>query len=562
MASNHLTTFLSFSVILFISYVAKRIYEVYFSTHGVNKELPRLITPFPSLSFPSVAIPLVPSLNHYGICVTWKNRKSLYSNAPLKTFVQTPLIYGESFVYTSSVAAFRQVYGLNSVFEKDPNSTGNSDICLFGPNVIGAVGEDWKRHRRIAAPSFNRNTYRAVWDTTTKVYEDMVANEGWETIHRTGIVKANMITHKLALFIIASVGFGLPMAWEEPIKTDKGKMSLQSMIFEVSTHVIERARIPSLLYVSGHPALKRLEEAYSTFDRLMHERIKEREEELIVLRSTPGVTDEEIADTMRDVFGCLVNARMSEGKLSMSDEEIISNCLAFMFAGHETTANTLAGALGLLAIYPETQDFIFREIKDVLGNREPAFEDYDALVAVQACFFEALRIYPVSFLMLRHATEDTMLNIPRTDDPSVVETIRIKKGTNLVGDLVGLSYDPQVFPDPEEFNPRRWLEKIPATSAGSSLDQRQADEVNLSGSASTLDGFLGFSFGPRTCIGHKFAKIETVCFLANLLRSWRIEPVLEDGETNAEWRARVLEPHFGLTLMFDDVPVRFVRRSN
>lgn len=52
----------------------------------------------------------------------------VYANAPLKTFVQTPLVYGEAFVYTSSVAVFRQVFGLNSVFEKDPASTGNSDI--------------------------------------------------------------------------------------------------------------------------------------------------------------------------------------------------------------------------------------------------------------------------------------------------------------------------------------------------------------------------------------------------------------------------------------------------
>lgn len=58
-----------------------------------------------------------------------------------------------------------------------------------------------------------------------------------------------------------------------------------------------------------------------------------------------------------------------------------------MFAGHgewqryiiywyltnssETTANTLAGTIGLLAIYPETQEYIYRGIVDVLGGREP-----------------------------------------------------------------------------------------------------------------------------------------------------------------------------------------------
>lgn len=143
--------------------------------------------------------------------------------------------------------------------------------------------------------------------------------------------------------------------------------------------------------------------------------------------------------------------------------------------------------------------------------------------------------------------------------PSIIETICLKKGANAVADVVGLPYDSQVFP--ESFNPRRWLESEPLPKAGTSLDGKQAEEVTLSGSASTLDRFLGLSFGLRTCIGHKLAKIEAVCFLTHLLSSWRIEPMLKEGETNEQWRARVLEPRFGPTLMLDDVPVRFVRRT-
>lgn len=72
---------------------------------------------------------------------------------------------------------------------------------------------------------------------------------------------------------------------------------------------------------------------------------------------------------------------------------------------------------------------------------------------------------------------------------------------------------------------------------------------------------MGFSTGPRTCLGHKFAKIEAVAFLTYLLRTWRIEPVTREGETVKQWQARVLEPRIGLTLMLSDVTVRFVRRN-
>lgn len=120
------------------------------------------------------------------------------------------------------------------------------------------------------------------------------------------------------------------MTWEEQKRDNRDRMSLQEMIYEVSTHIFERSRIPKSLYATGLPYFNRLDEAYTTFDAVMREKIKQREEELRTLRSTPGVTEDEVADLAGDVFGRLVNARMGEGRVSMSDEEIISNCFAFV----------------------------------------------------------------------------------------------------------------------------------------------------------------------------------------------------------------------------------------
>ena len=118
------------------------------------------------------------------------------------------------------------------------------------------------------------------------------------------------------------------------------------------------------------------------------------------------------------------------------------------------------------------------------------------------------------------------------------------------------AYDPDVFPDPEKFEPRRWLNN-------SSKKRERMDESGdpITGAANTMDGFLHFSTGPRMCIGHKFAKIEAVCFLTHLIREWRIEPELKDGETREQWRARVLDPRFVVTLAFDKVPIKLVRRT-
>ena len=59
------------------------------------------------------------------------------------------------------------------------------------------IGDDWKRHRRITAPAFNHLTYRNVWDTTVRVYADMLDKEGWNSVGETGVTNVNKATHKV-----------------------------------------------------------------------------------------------------------------------------------------------------------------------------------------------------------------------------------------------------------------------------------------------------------------------------------------------------------------------------
>ena len=70
-----------------------------------------------------------------------------------------------------------------------------------------------------------------------------------------------------------------------------------------------------------------------------------------------------------------------------------------------------------------------------------------------------------------------------------------------------------------------------------------------------------FIKGPRACIGRKFATTEAVCFLTMLLRDWKVEPLLNAGETVDQWKDRVLQASLIFTLSIRDVPVRFVRRT-
>ena len=102
------------------------------------------------------------------------------------------------------------------------------------------------------------------------------------------------------------------------------------MIFDMATFIMDRWYTPRWAYYLGSEKLKRMDDAYTAFVPFMRERIAEREAELLKLRATDGQSDAERAELIKDVFGRLVDARLSDGKLTLSDDELIGNCFVFV----------------------------------------------------------------------------------------------------------------------------------------------------------------------------------------------------------------------------------------
>lgn len=124
--------------------------------------------------------------------------------------------------------------------------------------------------------------------------------------------------------------------------------------------------------------------------------------------------------------------------------------------------------------------------------------------------------------MLRENYEDNTLRAPNIVPGS--DTVILPKQTQLTLDMVSTSRNPRHFAEPHEFRPQRWAEP------------------------GAIDAFLGFSVGPRACLGKKFSTVEGVAFLSNALRDWKFDIKLEKGETVESWSERMLRPMIGVTL--------------
>ena len=118
-------------------------------------------------------------------------------------------------------------------------------------------------------------------------------------------------------------------------------------------------------------------------------------------------------------------------------------------AGTETTSTTLRWAVQYMMIHPEVQDRVQKEINSVVGrNRLPRLADKDHLPYTAATLLEIQRIVTVAPLGLAHScAEETTL-----------EGYTIPKGSVVVANLWAVHHDQDIWEDPEEFRPERFLD--------------------------------------------------------------------------------------------------------
>jgi len=143
----------------------------------------------------------------------------------------------------------------------------------------------------------------------------------------------------------------------------------------------------------------------------------------------------------------------------------------------------------LLAQHPEVEKRLRTEIETVLQERTPSMDDVPKLIYTRRVFSEVLRLYPPAHTVPRLLVRDMTLG----------GHVLPKGATILVSEFV-THRDERFYPQPERFDPDRWLPEIEATRP--------------------KFAFFPFGAGTRQCIGEQFAWMEGVLCLAVLVRDW------------------------------------------
>ncbi|XP_023219949.1 cytochrome P450 3A9-like [Centruroides sculpturatus] len=135
------------------------------------------------------------------------------------------------------------------------------------------------------------------------------------------------------------------------------------------------------------------------------------------------------------------------GKKKLELEEVVAQCIMFFIVGYFTTAVTITFVAHQLAIKPEIQEKLLKEIDESLQNKkEIEYDDIAGLKYLDAVVQETLRYYTPSPRLERRSVEDYKLG-----DTGIV----IPKSTIFAVPIYSLTHDPQYFPEPEKFDPER-----------------------------------------------------------------------------------------------------------
>ena len=214
--------------------------------------------------------------------------------------------------------------------------------------------------------------------------------------------------------------------------------------------------------------------------------------------------------------------------VDMRGEDVTSmvlrdDLMTMLIAGHETTAAMLTWTLFELSRGPPgLLKEIQAEVRSVLkGKERPDYDDAVAMKKLRYSLIEALRLYPEPPLLIRRArTEDDLP--PGSSD--LRDGVKVLRGTDIFISTWNLHRSPDLWENPETFDPTRWERsfKNPSVQGWQGYDPEKISGLYPNEQASDF-AFLPFGGGARKCVGDQFAMLEATVTMSILLNTYNFE---------------------------------------
>lgn len=340
-----------------------------------------------------------------------------------------------------------------------------------------SYGEVWRRSRRFihhVAMSSVASTYRTeqTLEATRMLHDIVRAPEDYGTI-----------------FECASVGIGMRLLYG--LRLGSGRDRECRMIIAI-VHELERVGSPGAYLVDIFPWMLYIPDFLAPWKRDL--KAKERQTDAffteMVDRTKKAMVEGKTYRSWARIW------LESKEKWGLDDPEAIHMFGSVFDAMATSTSSTMMSFMLAMVRNPEWFAKLQAEIDQVVGpDRLPNFDDMPKLPLVRACVKETLRYYPVTAGGFPHRlTQDDVYNGYFLEAGSIVHPVQWV-----------IQRDPELYPDPDVYNPGRWLDPAFPT-----YKEPLTEYPNLK-------GFSAFGHGRRICQGITIAENSAnlqVAFLA------------------------------------------------
>lgn len=384
---------------------------------------------------------------------------------------------GERFVIVADPDLIKQVVTADSA----TLLAGKGNATLLEPmlgrfSLLTLDGADHLRQRRLLLPAFHGERMQAYASVMTDVTEASL-----ETWPLDKPFPLHPMMQAITLDVILRTVFGVSSADRQS--------TLRARLLEL----LEVATNPWLLFpgILGLSPLSipwlRIAKLKARVDDAIYGMIADRRR-----RPTNGA----------DVLSMMLEARDDRGA-PMSDVEVRDELVTLLLAGHETTATALAWTFDRLLSHPRVLDKLRAELAE--GR-----EDY-----VDCVIREVLRVRPIVPLIGRYVAA-----------PFQLGPWQLPPGTRVAPSIYLAGHRPAAFPDPERFDPDRWIGVKPDPYT-----------------------WLPFGGGIRRCIGMGFSQVEMRLVIQTVVKHARLR--LADGPAKVTRRGITLAPEGGTRVVLE-----------
>nr|ULR85499.1 cytochrome P450 [Spodoptera frugiperda] len=349
-------------------------------------------------------------------------------------------------------------------------------------NILMMNGPRWKLMRQNMTPLFTANKLKNMYYIMDKSAQDFANYLKNNPKTRDGNLFETLMMFCNAAVCGAIFGIGSESIFDTPflklaknISQSNFKMRMKFVIYSLSPKLYKLLR------------LQAFNEIEDFFIGSISQVMKSREQENVKRHDFA-----EIAVAIQK--NGIMKDRTTGCEIEPTTGILSAQAFFFFSAGVEPCANAIFSTLFLLSSHPEILERVHKEIDEHFEKHSNNI-NYDVICEMKytdKVLSEAMRMLPPIGHLTRQCVQNTVLP---------VGNIPVEKGTKMFTPIYAIHHDPELYPDPEVFDPERF-----------SKDRRPNDDI-----------YMPFGMGNRTCIGARYAKLQVQAGLVHVLRNYTVK---------------------------------------